>query len=59
MKRHERPQNIVSQGNTDMKCKNRECTIQALDEHVMTWGGPNQPITLSQRRRICAQVENP
>jgi hypothetical protein len=39
------------------ECKKVDFTIRTLDEHVMARLGHPQSLILSQRRRICAQVE--
>jgi hypothetical protein len=40
-------------------CKNLDVSIQTVGEYMMTAADLHEPVILSQRRRICAQVETP
>jgi hypothetical protein len=42
-----------------MVCKNLDFTIQTSAEQMVTTVALDQPVILSPRRRICAQVERP
>ena len=49
----------MSDSGIGLNCKNPEWPFQTVEEQNVTAGALNHCVILSQRRRICAQIEKP